>query len=273
MSLKIPTFKSKEELIDFLIENKKTLIAQKMNAIKFADPIASCDLFVVDKEETTKAINTEELQKKDEITVKVVINTTNVMDSHNDVHLKGIWKKSLKENKRIMHIQEHKSDTFSAIIASGDDLKAYTKTMTWKELGYDMQGTTEALMFESKIKKERNPYMFDQYAKGYVNNHSVGMRYMKVDLAVNDDRYEEEYKIWEKYIGEVANRQDAEENGYFYAVQEAKAIEGSAVPVGSNQLTPTLSIKNEPLEDTQKNDEAAKALQQKKDYFINLLKH
>jgi hypothetical protein len=72
--------------------------------------------------------------------------------------------------------------------------------------------------------------MFNQYAKGYVKEHSVGMRYVKLELAVNSDsKYEQEEKaIWDKYIDEIVNKVQIEEQSY-WAVSEAKAIEGSAV--------------------------------------------
>lgn len=149
-----------------------------------------------------------------------------------------------------MHIQEHKSHEFSSIIASGDDLKAFTKTMTWKSLGYDVEGSTQALVFDSTVKRERNPYMFNQYSKGYVNNHSVGMRYVKIFMAIDDDRYEEEKAVWDKYYPEITNKEEADASGVFWAVTEAKAVEGSAVPMGSNPITPTQSIKTEPSQDT-----------------------
>lgn len=274
--LKIPSFKTKKELFDFLVENKRTLINQKMGAIKHADAFSCSDLVEELPIKAQKSIHESiDLSEKDEFTVRAIINTTNIMDSHKDVHLKGLWSKSLKENKRIMHIQEHESSKFSSIIADGDDLRAFTKTYSWKDLGYEAKGETQALVFVSKIKKSRNPYMHQQYAKGYVNNHSVGMRYVKMALAINDESYEE-YKVWQKYIEEVVNKDEAERVGYFYAVQEAKVIEGSAVPVGSNQITPTLSMKGlEPLQNTQNQTEieAAKALQEKRNYFINLTNH
>ena len=87
--------------------------------------------------------------------------------------------------------------------------------------------------------------MFDMYRKGWVKQHSVGMRYVQLFMAINesDDKYyREEYEVWEKYYPQVINQKDAEELGYFFAVTEAKVIEGSAVPLGSNWVTPTQSI-------------------------------
>jgi len=84
--------------------------------------------------------------------------------------------------------------------------------------------------------------MFRQYANNYVTNHSVGMRYVKIFLAVNDAEYIEENEVWNRYINSIVNAEIAIEKGYFYAVTEAKVIEGSAVPVGSNHITPTRSV-------------------------------
>jgi len=47
-----------------------------------------------------------------------------------------------------MHLQEHKSGSFDKIISSGADLKAYVKDYSWKDLGYDAEGETQALIFE-----------------------------------------------------------------------------------------------------------------------------
>jgi len=246
MKLDIPNYSTKKELLDFLVLNKETLITQKKSAIKLADGIASNTL--VDNNFKVGDVDKSEgsIQDISEIKVKAVINTTNILDSHGDVHIPGLWNKSLKENKRIMHIQEHQSSSFSKIIASGDDLVASVKTISWKELGLNALGNTQALIFDSTVKESRNKYMFEQYKEGFVTNHSVGMRYVKMELAVNDEDYEKEKNFWDKYISQIINKEDAENLGYFWVVTEAKVIEGSAVPMGSNPVTPTIESKSEP---------------------------
>jgi len=247
--MKTPDFKTRKELFGWLVDNKEMLIAQKKAEMKKADGV----LFNL-------VNNDKQVSKADgdggELTVKAVINTTNLMDSHKDVHLPGIWTKSLKENKNIMHLQEHKME-FSKIIADGQDLKATTKTYTWKELGFDYEGKTEALVFDSTVKKDRNPYMLNQYKQGNVKNHSVGMQYVKLTMAINDEDYGSEFEAWEKYYPEITNKAEADAHGYFWAVKEAKVIEGSAVPLGSNQATPTLDIK-EAAKSTSKPEAAVK---------------
>ncbi|MCL1933059.1 MAG: hypothetical protein FWF53_04500 [Candidatus Azobacteroides sp.] len=240
-------FKTKKELFKFLVDNKEQLTAEKKFDMKKADSI-SFDTGFLKSESASKS---DDLLSKDEIEVTAVINTTNLLDSHHDVHIDGLWNKSISEAKKIYHVQEHNM-SFDHVIST--DVKASTKKMTWKELGFDFDGTTEALIFDSKIKKDRNPFMFEQYAKGYIDNHSVGMRYVKLALCINDADFKEEKADWDKYIDRVADKEEAEKSGYFWAVTEAKLIEGSAVLMGSNYATPTLRVKNDmqPSEGTAK---------------------
>lgn len=102
----------------------------------------------------------------------------------------------------------------------------------------------EVLIYETTVSKLRNPVMFDQYSKGYVLNHSVGMRYIKLVLCINSERDtdKEEKDNWNKYYPICINKSEAEKRGFFWAVIEAKNVEGSAVVKGSNFLTPVLSI-------------------------------
>jgi hypothetical protein len=256
-------FNTKKELFDFLIKERNSLVAQKKAELKKADCISLSPTIVRSKEDANKANEPIDASRLDELKVLVVINTTNLLDSHNDVHIPGIWNKSLKENKMIMHLQEHEME-FSKIIADGDKLKASVKNYSWKELGVDFKGQTQALVFESTIERKRNPFMFEQYANGWVKNHSVGMRYVRLDFAINDEDYPNEFEAWGKYYPEIVNKDVADERGYFWYVLEAKVVEGSAVPKGSNYVTPTLENNkrapeksthkedNEPSEDTHK---------------------
>ena len=242
MDFKIPQFSTDKELFDFLVKHEDDIFYSRKQAIKYADGFTG--LTVNSSNTLYNKSGVEINQNKDYIDVVSVINTTKLLDSHSDVHIDGLWDKSLSENKRLKHLQEHKM-AFDKIIADKDDLKAYVKTFSWKELGYNVKGNTQALVFESRIHKERNPYMFEQYSKGNVDNHSVGMRYVKMVTCINDDDYPTQKENYEKYAPMIANSDELEHVKYFWAVTEAKAIEGSAVPMGSNMITPTISTKQE----------------------------
>lgn len=234
----IPDNLKSKELFKFLKENKSILIAQKKYEVKKGDPFTLSNYIVNNKGEVKKG-NNPILEDINVLNTSLVINTTNWMDSHSDVHFPGLWKKSLNENKEVYLLQEH-SMTFKGIIS--DEVNPFTKTISWKSLGLDIPGETQALIFNANIQKSRNEFMFNEYKLGRVKNHSVGMRYVTLDMAINDDSkyYKDEYELWNKWIDQIANKDRAEEQGYFWAVTEAKAIEGSAVPIGSNIWTPTL---------------------------------
>jgi len=261
-------FETKEDLFKALRENKSTLIAQKKMQTKCADAVLHYVVVENDKGETNKA-EAVDVSDINSLKASLVINTTNLMDSHSDVHFKGTWNKSTKENKNILLLQEHRM-TFDHIIS--DDVKAVVKEMNWSDLNINLSGTTEALIFNTNISKQRNPFMFEQYAKGYVKEHSVGMRYVKLELAINSEsKWDvEEKAVWDKYYPEISNKEVADERGYFWAVTEAKIVEGSAVVKGSNYATPVLNIQaeksletNEPTEVTQKNEQEAQKEQLK----------
>lgn len=273
MILELPEFTDKSKLIDYMVSNKSKLIAQKKSVKKEADAITFASDLLIDRDEVVKADASNPGIPADakQIKVRSIINTTKLFDSHGDVHLDQLWNKSLKEGTFSL-VQEHQFN-FKGTIS--DNVKAFVKQMTWHELGVNFEGKTQALVFDSIIDKEENEFMFEKYRTGKVKNHSVGMQYVKIDLAVNDDRYEKEFATWEKYFDEIANKDDALAAGYFWAVSEAKIIEGSAVKRGSNWVTPTQSIqqtkgadgshsKIEPVKSTLKASELIKFYQPSK---------
>ena len=246
-------FNTQKELFEHLIANKSILMAEKKATIKQADSI-SYTIGVIGAvgklDAAIKEITDPSTFEGDKLQVELIINTTNIMDSHDDVHINGIWTKSLKESKGLLLLQEHQMK-FDKVIS--DTVKASAKSYEWQELGFGAAGSTQALLFKATIDKNRNEFMFKQYLNGYVKEHSVGMRYIKIALAINDKDYKEEYGVYSKYIERIANKEAVEAQGYFYAVTEAKVMEGSAVLKGSNSITPTLTVneKQEPTKVTQ----------------------
>lgn len=238
--METPNFKTQKELFSWLKSNEEDIIYNKKSQFKKADGFgAPCNMM-----QTISKATKEQVSQLDENSIKVraIINTTMIMDSHKDVHINGIWNKTVKENKRIKHLQEHEM-RFDKIISDKEDLDVYVKQYYWRDLGYDVKGKTEALVFDSVVKEKRNPFMYEQYKQGNVDNHSVGMYYVTIKMALNSDEEEDkEYKKeFDLHINDIANKEEVIKNGYFYAVYEAKAIEGSAVAVGSNPITPTIS--------------------------------
>jgi hypothetical protein len=190
-----------------------------------------------------------------------VINTTLWFDSHEDVHLNGIWNKSISDGVKPALVLNH-DYKIGQVISYPEDVVAMVKIIPWKDLGLDIEGETEALIFEATMTDDSNDVGFKAYRNRRKVQHSVRMEYVRISLAVNSDSedWQEERKTYEKYINSIANKDQVEKNGYFWAVKEAKIYkEGSMVLEGSNGITPTLyeavnydTSEREPEKSTQK---------------------
>ena len=273
------SFATKNDMFLELKANAKDIISQKKSVVKFADGLAITSIEKNSKEVINalkslvfKASNplvksidyTKELNALPKLVVKATSNTTNWFDSHRDVHIDGIWNKTLSDNGQnaFPHIQEHDYD-FENMIADGIDVKTYLENTTFKQLGFKYDGNTQALKFESLIDPNRNIFMYNQYANGWVKNHSVGMLYVNIVFCANSEMQgmEDEKANYDKYYPQIANKQDVDQVGYFWAVLEAKLKEHSAVVFGSNCITPTDSVEIE-AEKSLVIEQAEKSLQQ-----------
>lgn len=253
-----------KEAIKKMVANKHELIELKKAEKKYTNGLNA----VVKTGATIKGLYKD---ADDALDRTIIGNTYLWMDSHDDVHAKGCFAKSIKERQnKIFHLHDHEFKITSKV---GEPINVYEKEIAWKDLGVNVSGTTEGLCMDTQIIKDYNAQIFNEYKKGNINQHSVGMIYMKIDLAVNDEDYEEEYKAWKDTIDSIGNKEVAIEKGYFWLVREAKLIEISAVLLGSNELTPTLQeVKQIEVEAEQitSTDEAEQSLQIEK--FYNALK-
>ena len=217
--------------------NKEAIIKAKKNSIKS---------WVVNdfKPLRIKGLTNKELPNdSDEVIFRqIVANSYYWMDSHDDVHVDGVFTKSIKERgKYIGHFHDHMMRLDCKV---GDTESIEEKIMSWADLGISKAGNTTVLLAVSKIKKDYNKSIFEQYKEGQITQHSVGMQYIKMALAMNDESEVEEFKVWNQYIGQLGNSEKAIEKGYFWVIQEAKLFEYSAVVMGSNELTPTKEESN-----------------------------
>ena len=70
-----------------------------------------------------------------------IINSTNVMDSHSDVHLDSIWNKSAKEqNGKTFYVVDHDLSV-NGLAVHKSDVEIQLHKTTFKEIGYDLDGT------------------------------------------------------------------------------------------------------------------------------------
>ncbi len=249
--MNIPKGLKGKELFKWLVANKAMLIDGKKAAIKFSDPLSVQPTWARDEVPVTKGKYLfEDNTDKGILKRTIIANTYLWLDTHSDVHLENTFTNSIaqKANRPAPHLLDHQ---FSITAKIGKALNYSERQISWRELGLGKTGMTTALMLETEIMKSYNDRMYNEYLDGQVDQHSVSMRYIKMALAVNDgEDYPNEYKVWQDVIAKLGNRKTAEDQGYFWAIQEAALNETSAVLAGSNELTPTLgSDKSEPLED------------------------
>lgn len=254
-------FEDKEIMFKELVENKDKIIELKKACIKNSDSVNG---FFVEK----SIDETKSLSFVKEGFVYPVINTTNFLDSHGDVHFPNIWNKSLKDKaKKIFYVVEHNLN-LENVIAFPEDVKAFVKTLSWKELGFDFEGSTQALIYEiekSKIRIEKIKELFEQKISF---ENSVRMRYITMNLAMDtkDPEMSKSKALWDDRINLIVNSEKVKENGYFWAIDEASIEkEGSLCLFGSNSATPIIY---EAVENTSKQEPPA-GTQTAKRVFIN----
>src|SRR5688572_5767281 len=95
-------FTEKMDQTRFLRENVNEMKAIKREQYKTdSEILIKSELFKYDFKPEISSITS------DIIEVKAVINTTNVIDSHMDLHLPGIWNKTVKDNPWSFHLKQH----------------------------------------------------------------------------------------------------------------------------------------------------------------------
>ena len=254
------SFSTQKDLFKYLVEEKEEVLAQKKSIVKRAEGGLSMTL-PIDKLEvfTTKGVKPVYENDKEAGILKrtIVANTYWWMDSHSDVHLgkgedengKAVFTNTIKNRAgRIFPTNQHDQSLDGKI---GKTLALYEAAISWRALGVGKTGMTEALFADAQIEKERNERRYKDYLNNEIDQHSVGMRYLDIQTAVNDEDYPKEFALYQKYIGKLGNRQMAEKQGFFFPVAEAYLGEYSAVRDGSNELTPTLG---QPSGDTGKEE-------------------
>ncbi len=255
------SFDSKDEMFCALKSNKKDLIDVKRSEIfKSYDKGSSVPVLGLDiksANETVKGLFS------DKNYYYVVVNTTKVLDSHGDVHVNGIWNKTVKEQQGKNYlVTDHKMELANVVGKKGD-IEMFTAEIPFKSIGKDYSGNTQALVYKLHKDKALNGIGKDWLDSGDDIEASVRMQYVKIDLAMNSDNsdHKAELKNYNDNINNIANKSEFEDITHFWIVSEAKNIgESSLVLAGSNSSTGIIEVKDiqpstdtvEPSTDTQK---------------------
>lgn len=233
---------NRKENILYQIKNKDKIKAVKKAARKLTDgAIIGAKPFKMDAQKMELPDDTDDV-----IYRTIIANTYNYMDSHDDVHLSGLFSKSIKENKNQLYLKDH---VMSVDKVAGKVLEVYEHEDSFKAFGYDSDKMTQALLKNVAVYKDDDEKFFNLMLRGQINQHSVGMQYIQLFLAADDVNSEEEYKMYTELLPKIANYEEVEKQGYFWAVKEAREFETSAVTLGSNDLTGIFDANGEKTQD------------------------
>lgn len=254
------SFDTEQELFKALKDNKQLIIDAKKSEVYEARRKGvgvHCS-----QDSITKILGASKGIEMDNDYYYFVVNSSNILDSHKDVHLQGNWEKTVKEQQgRVYLVFDHKL-LRSEIVAMKEDIEMFTEIIPFSAIGKNYQGDTYCLIYKVKKDKIVNSEAKEWLEKGYNFEASVRMQYMDIILCLNSNSEEDkrEKENFDKYYPLIANKEDFEEIKYFWGVKQAKnTMESSLVMFGSNPATGTIQEnKTEPLKDTQNEKEAVK---------------
>lgn len=240
----LPTHLTGKALQEYLVKNQTELI-QKKKSLPIKSDVFTCspEVILESKGDTgIKGAGFSGDTPPDTFRVKVVANTALWCDSGMDVLTEGCYEESVNaKGNRLPHIKNHAWDDCTSHV--GDVVAVYTQKKYLKDLGLvDRSGRTTVLMWETNIRKDYDERVHKFYANGKIDQHSIGLQYLEIFLAVNNKDWTKEYEVWKKWIDKVINKEVPTEKGYFWLVSKIRLIENSCVLFGMNELTPTTSI-------------------------------
>ena len=174
------------------------------------------------------------------MTVEGVAITANLIDSHGSIFTRECLKDALKGTT--FHNANHIRD-FENLISN--EVEKELRTFKWSELGGDDDTDVTALVFRSKFTEEDNPMMYRQYKLGKVHYHSIEFDWQNRSREIYCIREgnDKEREAWKRYYPQVVNKKIADKRGWFYVYEKAPILGVSAVVLGSNKYTPTLSAR------------------------------
>lgn len=277
--LKEGVLRDKQDLQEFILKtgSRETVEAEILKArrsempVKWTNTIENKykDFSLLQIEERFKKFSTEEFAAEKALITRnvddlengiikrgIIGNTYYWYDSHQDVHVGNTFKKSLSDKNgdfsKTWFVADH-DKTFSSIVGYFENIKE--KDVYWRDLGVNKEGKTRVLWANGVYRQKDHAKLYDMVLENKVDQYSVGMIYQKYQIAMKSDSpdFADYNATWDKYITKLGNQDEAEEDGLFFAISEAKLDHLSPVLNASNIITMTVpNEKCEPGEPTQK---------------------
>lgn len=232
------TFADADELKQAVKENVLEIMEFKKAQIQ-----KSCDKGIsvsCQSLDMTKASETVKAFEVDKDFYYIAVNTTKILDSHDDLHLDGIWNKSVKEQQgKVYLIADHDLE-IDKVIVRKEHIEMFVAKIPFSMVRKNYKGETEALIYKIRKDKINNANVKEWLDSGDAIEASVRMLYVSLFFALDSDEDEDiEYKKnFEAYKDQIANIEEFEKVSFFFGIKEAKNVkESSLVVFGSNATT------------------------------------
>lgn len=231
-------FQTKEELFKELRESKELIIENKKSIIQ-----KSCEK---DASVVCRSLDllkfTDQLKgiKIDDNFYYIAVNSTNILDSHDDLHINGIWKKSIKDQQGKNYLVADHELEIHKVIVRKEHIEMFTAKIPFSLIGKPYDGDTEVLIYKVAKDKIKDETVKEWLDSGDAIEGSVRMQYITILFAMDSNAPEDatEKKNYDDYIDTIANKNDFEYIPYFFIIKEAKNVkESSLVVFGSNSST------------------------------------
>ena len=270
-------FESKTEMFNALRIEKDEIISLKKKMIqKSYEKGISVTAKVLD---ITKLSEQVKAIKLDDRHYYIAVNSTRILDGHDDLHLDPIWNVTVKAQQGKNYLVDTHVLSVGTTIARKEHIEMLVAKVPFSMVGKPYKGNTVILIY--KIPKDK---IIHEKAKEWLDSGddieaSVRMQYVTIDFAMDsDEKGDETWKRnFDKYHRIIANKEEFEEILFFWAVSEAKNInESSLVLFGSNSSTVQIIEDNKTKEAAEqalleKTEAAEQALQESKKEFYKHL--
>ncbi|MCK5017838.1 MAG: HK97 family phage prohead protease [Candidatus Peribacteraceae bacterium] len=193
------------------------------------------DLLTQKKKDTPFKIKKYDIQHKEidstNRTVDVIVSTLNYFDYDFDALAPGCANRSMSDNgakskahDKIAHLLNH--DMYTPV----------GKSQKESEESFEGKKVLRCQSFLPETTKGDDT--LTNYEVGIYNQHSTGFKYKALTYL------EKGTELWEKWMKELLNPEDADEVGYGWKVSEIEWWEYSTVVFGANKLTQYLGTKS-----------------------------
>lgn len=246
------SFETKEEMFVELKQNIPELMRLKKMSVhesrNKSATITCKSLNALKSTEADKALSFE----VDNDYWYIAVNSCWVLDSHDDLHIKGIWDESTVDDQGQNYLLADHNMSIDSTIVKKEYIEIFVATVPFSSIGKSYPGSTQILVY--KFRKDK---VIHEKAKAWLESGdeiqaSVRMRYDDIEFALdsNHPNDKEEKARYDMYYPKIANKDEIEYIYYFFVIKKAhNVMESSLVIFGSNPVTGPISIEQKEIKD------------------------